>query len=274
MVKQAGLPEEQEAGNCKTDVYVKLVDENGKEKEYKFSIKQSNYLYIENHMRDQRIQSIFGVTGKDFSEAALKNQSDEWKARKAKTKLSKDETGLTIPFSYEYMLCRGDAKSSNDTQDLNNLPVSTLKNIYEGSNLSEGKRDTFIGPDLVKESGVANYYLLGDYADRVPSAEELVNKAEKLDDKFYKKHNSLKLQTKAVNIRLQEKDGKFYAHNLLGSQLSRRDIKYKDGKVDISNEIYATNPDYITQKVDGKEGWEGITGWHKEPNFISEGDKK
>lgn len=76
-VKDAGLPVEQESGNCKTDVYVKLVDEDGNEIEHKFSVKQSNYLYVENHMRDHRIRALFDQSGEEFSANALANKTDE-----------------------------------------------------------------------------------------------------------------------------------------------------------------------------------------------------
>lgn len=272
IVKEAGLPLEQESGNCKTDVYIKLEDKDGNEIEHKLSVKQSDYLYIENHMRDHRIQSLFGQTGEEFSVKALADKSDEWKASKAKTKLSKDGETLTIPFSYEYMLSRPDGRPNADTEILTDLPRETLENIYAGTELSEGKRDTFIGPNVIKDSGIANSYVVIDCYDKIPTAEEVINKSEKFDDNFYSKHNSFGLQTKSVNIRLKEKDGKFYAHTMSGTQLCRRSITYENGKVKIGKDIHPTPPEYITADNNGLNGLSSISGWSE--NAKTMGDDK
>lgn len=177
---------------------------------------------------------------------------------------------MTVPFSYEYMLSRPDGKPNPDTEILDNIPRKALENIYAGTELPDGKKHSQIGPNIIENSGVANSYVVIDCFDRVPSAEEVVNKSQPFNDEFYEKHNSFGLQTKAVNIRLKEKDGKFYAHTLTGTQLCRRSITYDNGKVKISNEIHPTPPEYITEDNNGVNGMNSISGWTEDGTPMSD----
>lgn len=181
-------------GEPKTDVYILLEDRmSGESKEIKISYKSENYQFLENKMNKDRFEAIFNTEEREIITALLPvNERVDRKFEIAESDLLNEETRMTLGYRLDIMAA--------DASGYMPIPVSeeTMAEILSGGKLDESKRNGVIHGEVVKNSGVAEFILVGD---KFESATEALSKMVPIKD--YVKDPATRiigLAPKAVNL--------------------------------------------------------------------------
>ncbi len=187
-------------GECKTDVYIKARNKsNGKEKEWKISVKKSNADFLENKIGIERAREIFG----DEAQRIIKKSIEAIKEKFEDTPLVYYEKcnktdALSITLGWKFELTN---KSSGEKSAELKLKDNQKIDVYAGSNLSENKRNSVVNNKTIKDSGVANCIL--EVEDMSTLNAEIVIECLK-DIKEFAKQQRIYFACKALNYRLKK----------------------------------------------------------------------
>lgn len=185
-------------GECKTDVYLELLEcSTNNIIVYKISIKQDNADFLENKMSYERAVEIFGDNAiliiSNAIEKIKKSFDDDYlicfqKYRKTEAK--------TIKIGWKFELMN---KQSGEKSALIPLTTEQKLDVYSGINLAEGKKNSYVGSDVVENSGVADYLLIVSDVETL-TAEKCIESLIPLNE--YVKDVDIYFACKAINYRI------------------------------------------------------------------------
>jgi len=184
-------------GEPKTDVYIKANSAND-EIELKISIKQTNADFLENKMTKDRIIQVFGKDWNivvfnciDSIRSNFYNKKLIFKAKSGRVR----EGSMTLGWRFEIA-----NKNQGELSGL--LPLDKTPQYYRevlsGDNLEEGKRNSKVNGVVIQNSGVAEYILEVDKNERFPTAQEIIDNIELINDYIIDK--KLYFTCKASNV--------------------------------------------------------------------------
>ena len=144
-------------GECKTDTYLKVVDECDLIREFKISVKQSNAEFLENKMSLERAKEIFGNDAQDIIRSSIyairNNFENDYLVYIAGAKRTEPKC-IKLGWKFELLRYDGGKRAGKIV-----LSRDQKLNVYAGTELSEDKRNCWVGDNIIKDSGVANMYV-------------------------------------------------------------------------------------------------------------------
>lgn len=188
------------SGEPKTDIYV-LANEIGTTNnvELKISYKKDNADFLENKISAERAKQIFGDAWRDIIMASTESIKESFKNAYVlyKEKYKRTQKGcITLGWKFEFVNKTGGTLSGKLE-----LTKQQLYDVYAGTNISQDKKDSFVNGKCIKNSGVANYFLM---KNSVSSLQELINNLIPID-KYIEQHPDIYFACKALNYRTNEK---------------------------------------------------------------------
>jgi len=183
------------AGEPKTDVYVRGRNKGGSFIELKISYKKENADFLENKTSAIRAEQIFGLQWKDIimmSTLSIKEQFEN-RALIFKKQQGKTESGaITLGWKFEIM-----NKPSGNLSGLIVLSDEQRIDIYSGTSLGDEKRNSLVTGQQIENSGIANYMLT---TAMVNSTQDVIDNLVDIKT-FVKSEPPLFFACKALNYR-------------------------------------------------------------------------
>lgn len=222
-------PQARSGGECKTDVYI-LLDNN---EEIKVSVKQNNADFLENKISPERFEQIFGTGSSDklltplVKEFTADNKNSIKLYEKSVKIRRHDEIADKYTLGYRLDLTnKKNGKHSYEIPMDDDMKIE----IYSGANLPEPKRNCFVGKEIVKNSGVANYYLVKD-VNKKTTAQEIIDSLVPIKKYALQGNHKIYATFKAVNVFLNENGWKWDGNRPLAmyvgwNKWGRCDIRY------------------------------------------------
>ncbi len=188
------------SGECKTDVYVKICDEEGECRELKISVKQENADFLENKIKYERARDIFG----NNVDSILRQSIYSLKKKFEKQYLvcfdkygRTDANTLKLGWKFEILNKPGGELSGQLALD-----TQQIIDVYSGQNLPADKKNALVNNNIVNGSGVANYIVFLDKSkDYV--LKDILKKLIPIDA-YVKEHPQIYYACKALNYRIDE----------------------------------------------------------------------
>lgn len=186
-----------ESGECKTDVYIKLSDNEGVCRELKISVKQENADFVENKIKYERAKEILG---NDVDSILINSISNIRKKFEEQYLVVFDKYGRTeartIKLGWKFELLNKESGELSDELALNPVQVN---DIYSGQNLPDDKKDAYVNGKVIKNSGVANYILFVN-EKKTYSMDDIINMIIPIE-KYVEEHPRIYYACKALNYR-------------------------------------------------------------------------
>lgn len=183
-------------GEPKTDIYILLKSESSEEiREIKISYKKSNADFVENKIKADRAEIIFGNNWAEIIQSSTTNIRRRFLDKNLIFKNRKGRTvngSITLGWKFE-LVNRLNGELSGQV----NLTTEQLLDIYLGNNLDEEKKNASVNGVIIPNSGVANYILIGD---EFSSTEEILDKIVSLDE-YVRNNPNIYFACKALNYR-------------------------------------------------------------------------
>lgn len=183
-------------GEPKTDIYILLKSESSEEiREIKISYKKSNADFVENKIKADRAEIIFGNNWAEIIQSSTTNIRRKFLDKNLIFKKSKgrtDNESITLGWKFELV-----NKLNGELSDKVDLTTEQLLDIYVGNNLDEEKKNASVNGVIIPNSGVANYILIGD---EFSSTEEILDKIVSLDE-YVRNNPNIYFACKALNYR-------------------------------------------------------------------------
>ena len=183
-------------GEPKTDIYILLKSESSEEiREIKISYKKSNADFVENKIKADRAEMIFGNNWAKIIQSSTTNIRRKFLDKNLIFKKSKGRTdngSITLGWKFELV-----NKLNGELSDKVDLTTEQLLDIYVGNNLDEEKKNASVNGVIIPNSGVANYILIGD---EFSSTEEILDKIVSLDE-YVRNNPNIYFACKALNYR-------------------------------------------------------------------------
>ncbi len=183
-------------GEPKTDIYILLKSESSEEiREIKISYKKSNADFVENKIKADRAEIIFGNNWVEIIQSSTTNIRRKFLDKNLIFKKSKGRTdngSITLGWKFELV-----NKLNGELSDKVDLTTEQLLDIYVGNNLDEEKKNASVNGVIIPNSGVANYILIGD---EFSSTEEILDKIVSLDE-YVRNNPNIYFACKALNYR-------------------------------------------------------------------------
>lgn len=185
------------SGECKTDIYIlasNIVDSSDK-LEIKISYKKENADFVENKIKAERAEEIFGTDWADYVKLATNSIKAKFLSTKLIYKEAKHPTekgSFTVGWKFEFVNKPGGLLSGKLQ-----LSNKQLADIYSGTKLPLEKKNSCVNNEIVKNSGVANYILI---SDDLSSAQEIINSIITID-KYVLNNPEIYYACKALNYR-------------------------------------------------------------------------
>lgn len=181
-------------GEPKTDIYIRLEDRmSGNVEEVKLTYKSSNYQFLENKMSGNRFFAIFSEEEqKEILRLLPENDRVNREFEIETSALLNPESKLTLGYRLDIM--------SSDAAGYMAMNVSreTMSEIIAGDKLDDEKKHGVVNGEIVENSGVANYILIGE---NFKDANEVLSKMISVSDYVDNDENRLiALAPKAVNM--------------------------------------------------------------------------
>lgn len=200
-VVMAGKPTSS-SGEPKTDIYVLTQNDDGK-KEFKISYKKENADFLENKIKSERAEQIFGCKWREIIESSTRAIEEKFKKRNLiyTSKMGRTEKGaITLGWKFELL-----NKAGGELSGKMQLTRQQVYDVYSGINLSEDKKNSSVNGVIIENSGVADYFLM---TDKVSSAQEIIEKIVPIDE-YINEKPELYFACKALNYRTfsQKYDG-------------------------------------------------------------------
>lgn len=176
IIKKSGKPTCKN-GEPKTDIYILLANEQSGEVEIKISYKKENADFLENKIKAERAEQLFGSEWRSLIEQSTLKIKDKFFAKPLiyKDKHKRTEKGaITLGWKFELM-----NKLSGELSAEMLLSKAQYLDVYAGNNLPSDKRNAFVNGEKINDSGVANYILFGN---QFSSAQNILAKIERIED--------------------------------------------------------------------------------------------
>ncbi len=188
-------------GECKTDVYIKGIDDKGEVIELKISVKKENADFLENKISLTRAKEIFG---EDASDIIKKCTLSIQKELSADYLVYFDGFGRTqkhsIKLGWKFELVN---KLSGDKSDIIELTDKQKHDVFAGINLPENKRNSTVEGQIINNSGVANYILNIENDNDNLTQKSCLEKLQPI--KEFAESQTVYFACKALNYRYDEK---------------------------------------------------------------------
>lgn len=181
-------------GEPKTDVYI-LAQSPTKEKEIKISYKKENADFIENKMKAERAEQLFGEDWEVIIEESTKSIKDRFYSRQLiyKEAAGRTEKGaITLGWKYELL-----NKPGGELSGKIDLTKEQVFNVYSGDNLEKEKRNAYVNETIINNSGVANYILVNN---KINSTQSVIDNMVSIED-YIEEHPNIYFACKALNYR-------------------------------------------------------------------------
>ncbi|QPB42083.1 hypothetical protein [Rodentibacter haemolyticus] len=189
-------------GEPKTDVYLLLANGNEK-REIKISYKKDNADFLENKMNAERAEQLLGNHWAAIIQQSTEHLQDRFLTKPLiyKKSFGRVEKGsITLGWKFEFVNKPAGELSGNLL-----LTQDQIIDIYSGSSLSEDKRNANVNGEIILNSGVADYILVGQ---NYSSAEDVLNHIIPIEE-YVSKNPNIYFACKALNYRTfkQKYDG-------------------------------------------------------------------
>ncbi|MCU7766495.1 hypothetical protein [Priestia megaterium] len=182
-------------GEPKTDAYILLENiQNRTTYELKLTIKKANADFLENKIRAERAEVIFGPHWKERISAYIESIKEKFLTREILYKQGQYNGSITLGWRFEIV-----NKTNGDLSGEAKFNYKELLEIYSGPNLDDNKKNAKIGNDNnpTSLSGVADYILVcTEY--HYKSAQEVINAMEPINE-YIKDHQTVYFVCKALN---------------------------------------------------------------------------
>lgn len=226
-------PHTDTGGEPKTDIFVKIADSTGNHKAIKITYKKSNAEFLENKANEDRAKLILGDNYKSIIEDAAANLQIS-----AREFHNEDKASYVLGYRLDIMSVPAAGYHPAD------LDSEKLKEIYSGVSIEEGKRNAIVDSERVKDSGVADYIVIGD---KFQNAQDVVNSMVNIDD-YVETNPKVYIAFKAINYFAN--DDKWDGNRPLALMVNwSKDV---DGKLkgELShNNVYATTCNPAVDKL-------------------------
>lgn len=184
-------------GEPKTDIYV-LAKSCKHEIELKISFKQANAEFLENKMKPERAEQVFGSDWNNIIKNATIKIADKFKDRPVVffNKKGKTEEGcITLGWKFELLNV-----PSGDLSAIVPLTRKQKLDVYAGTSLRGDKRDSYVNGKQICESGIANCIIFSDIA-KIVNIQDAVNSIIDMDDYIDNYAGNIYFACKALNYR-------------------------------------------------------------------------
>ena len=200
MVIDSGKPLPQKGkGEPKTDIYV-CAQSEGTTKEFKISYKKKNADFLENKMKSDRAEQIFGANWKEIIEENTKRISDRFEETPVLflEQRKKTEPGsMTLGWRFELF----NKLQGGLSGKMENLTRDQVYEVYAGKKLEERKRNAKVNGKVIPNSGTADYILV---TDEVESAQDIINRMQPIGE-YIDENPDIYYGCKALNYRSKKK---------------------------------------------------------------------
>lgn len=200
MVIDSGKPLPQKGkGEPKTDIYV-CAQSEGTTKEFKISYKKKNADFLENKMKSDRAEQIFGANWKEIIEENTKRISDRFEETPVLflDQRKKTEPGsMTLGWRFELF----NKLQGGLSGKMENLTRDQVYEVYAGKKLEERKRNAKVNGKVIPNSGTADYILV---TDEVESAQDIINRIQPIGE-YIDENPDIYYGCKALNYRSKKK---------------------------------------------------------------------
>jgi len=182
-------------GEPKTDAYILLENiHNKKTCELKLTIKKANADFLENKIRAERAEVIFGPEWKERVSSYIESIKEKFLTREILYKEGQYNGSITLGWRFEVV-----NKTNGDLSGKAKFSYEELLEIYSGPKLDDNKRNAKVGDDNNPTllSGVADYIVIctkNHYKD----AQKVINAMEPIT-KYIKNHQTVYFVCKALN---------------------------------------------------------------------------
>ena len=187
-------------GECKTDTYIKAIDENQTAREFKITIKQSNAEFLENKMGLERAKEIFGENAQTIIKESLyriaKNFTDDFLIHVQKGHHT-DAKSIRLGWKFELLRKDGGRRAGK----IKLTPEQKL-NIIAGTALSRDKKDSKVNGVKIINSGVANMYL--EVSPGKNDLDTVLSKMIPVEEFIKDYSDDVYFSCKALNYRVEE----------------------------------------------------------------------
>ncbi|BFU60320.1 MULTISPECIES: hypothetical protein [Rodentibacter] len=205
-------------GEPKTDIYLLLRNET-QSQEIKISYKKDNADFLENKIKDERAEQIFGCDWQKIIEQSTQQIKTNFLTRPLifKEGFSRTEKGaITLGWKFELM-----NKISGELSGRILLNKSQLVDVYAGTHLPMDKQHATVNNEVISYSGVANYILIGQ---SFLSAQDVLDNIIAIPD-YVEKYPDIYFACKALNYRTFKQ--KFDGNRPLAVQINWQVIENK-----------------------------------------------
>lgn len=200
MVINSGKPLPQKGkGEPKTDIYV-CAQSEGTTKEFKISYKKKNADFLENKMKSDRAEQIFGANWKEIIEENTKRISDRFEETPVLflDQRKKTEPGaMTLGWRFELF----NKLQGGLSGKMENMTRDQVYEVYAGKKLEERKRNAKVNGKVIPNSGTADYILI---TDKVKSAQDIINRMQPIGE-YIDENPDIYFGCKALNYRSKKK---------------------------------------------------------------------
>lgn len=200
MVKDSGKPMVSKGGGeAKTDVYISLLDKEGKLVEYKLSLKKDNAEFIENKLSKERLIGIFGENYAERLRKPLQKLAElvEKKATFYNESKKRNERGVLVGLRMDF------TNKERGMSVVAELTDDETVELYSGANLPDLKKHSLVNGRMIRNSGVAEYMLLGNLDD-YKTPQDVMSKAIPISE-YVKDENTPKIHMVLGGVNLREK---------------------------------------------------------------------
>ncbi|HDR1923869.1 hypothetical protein SAMN05421675_0949 [Pasteurella multocida] len=184
-------------GEPKTDLYILLQNEKNNI-EIKISYKKSNADFLENKIKAERAEQLFGSDWQKIIRDSTLSIKDMFlnKPLIYKNSLKRTRSGaITLGWKFE-LVNRKNGELSGEIK----LSKEQYIDIYSGSNLSLEKRNANVNGTIITNSGIANYILFGN---SFSSSGEILESIISINE-YVKDSPQIYFACKALNFRTFE----------------------------------------------------------------------
>lgn len=199
-VINSGKPSPQKGkGEPKTDIYV-LAQGDDTIKEFKISYKKENADFLENKMKSDRAEQIFGEGWEEQIKGNIKQISEEFEEIPVLFLDSKGKTeagSMTLGWRFE-LFNKPQGKLSGK---MKNMTPDQVYEVYAGEKLEDRKRNANVNGKVIPNSGVAEYILV---TDEVESAQDIINRMQPISE-YIEENPDVYFGCKASNYRSVKK---------------------------------------------------------------------
>lgn len=186
-------------GEPKTDIYV-CAQSGDTTREFKISYKKKNADFLENKMKSDRAEQIFGENWKEIIEENTKRISDRFEEAPVLflDQRKKTEPGsMTLGWRFELF----NKPQGELSGKMENMTMDQVYEVYAGEKLEDRKRDAKVNGKVIPNSGTADYILV---TDEVESAQDIINRMQTIGE-YINDNPDIYFGCKALNYRSKKK---------------------------------------------------------------------